>query len=97
MAAKTKKKESPKFNKLDGNFLLFLNEWEGVSFLLKRKLEKEDIAVEWLNSRKDLDTFIEYEVKSTPVLLVIDNDEVCDRIVTTDEIIDYFKLSCIKS
>jgi hypothetical protein len=71
--------------------ILFLNEWEGLGFLLKKKLIKENIEVEYFNSRDNPKVFKKHGIRTTPVLLILDKKEESDRLSSTDEIIEYLK------
>ena len=70
---------------------LFLNEWEGLGFVLKKRLEEEKINVPYYNSREHLNEFKKYEIKSTPVLVVLDNGVVHAKLGSRDEIMTYLK------
>jgi hypothetical protein len=72
--------------------ILFLNKGWGVDFMLMRRLEKEKI--EYLHVAMDSDEdglYKKYNVRSTPCLLVLDNDKVVDTLKSTDEIVEYLK------
>lgn len=71
--------------------ILFLNEWEGLGFMLKRKLDREKIEVEFLNAKDNPKEFKKYNIKTTPVLLTLDKKIEADRITSTDEIVEYLK------
>ena len=71
--------------------ILFLNEWEGLGFMLKRKLDREKIVVEYLDSKSNAKDFKKYNIKTTPVLIILDKKEESDRITSTDEIVEYLK------
>lgn len=90
-----KKKSEKKIKLLDRKFkkdyLLFLNVWEGLGYVLDKKLSEYKIEAEWYNSKDNLKEFRKYGIKSTPVLLALDNGEVSDRLCATDEIVEYFR------
>lgn len=71
--------------------ILFLNDWEGLGFMLKRKLHKESIEIDHLNSKDHFKKFKQYDVKSTPILIILDNGVESNRLTTTDEIVEYLK------
>lgn len=73
------------------DYILFLNEWEGLGFMLKRKLAKESIVIDELNSKDHLEKFKQYNIKTTPVLVILDNSKESSRLTTTDEIVEYLK------
>ena len=73
------------------NHILFLNIWEGLGFMLNRKLIEADIEIDYLNSKEHLEDFKKYNVKTTPVLLILDNVVESDRLTSTDEIVEYLK------
>ena len=73
------------------NHILFLNEWEGLGFMLKRKLEKEQIEETWLNLKDNPKEFIKYNVKTTPVLVILDKNIESDRLTSIEEIVEYLK------
>jgi len=76
-------------------YILFLNKCWGVDFMLMRRLDREKIEYEYVslvdetNLNKEL--YIKYGVKSTPCLLVLDNDSVSDTLKSTDEIVEFLK------
>jgi glutaredoxin len=63
--------------------------------MLMRRLDREKIEYEYVslvdetNLNKEL--YIKYGVKSTPCLLVLDNDSVSDTLKSTDEIVEFLK------
>lgn len=74
--------------------ILFLNKTWGVDFMLIRKLEREKIEFEYISLAGDLDEqklYTKHKVRSTPLLLILDNGEESGRLTTTDEIIEYLK------
>lgn len=73
------------------NHILFLNEWEGLGFMLKRKLDREKIEVEWLNAKDNPKEFKKHNIKTTPVLVIFDKKVEADRLTSTEEIIEYLK------
>ena len=72
-------------------FILFLNIWEGLGFMLNRKLIDANIEIDYLNSKEHLEDFKKYNVRSTPVLVILDNDGAYDKLTSTEEILDYLK------
>ena len=77
-------------------YKLFINPWEGLGFVLHKRLTTANLEFEYMDSRTNLDEFRKYGVKSTPVLLILDNDGMDDKLVTVDEIVDFFQrnVSC---
>lgn len=66
----------------------------GVDYMLKRKLDKAEIVYEAISAfgtAEEKAIYTKYGVRSTPVLLVLDNDVVADKIVAVDEIVEYLK------
>lgn len=73
------------------NFILCNNPWEGLCFMMKRALAREKIEVEQRNMSDHRDFFYEHNIRSCPVLLVFDNEEVVDRITGVEDIIKKLK------
>jgi hypothetical protein len=73
------------------NHILFLNIWEGLGFMLNRKLIEADIEMDYLNSKEHLEDFKKYNVRTTPVLVILDNDGGYDKLTSTEEILTYLK------
>jgi hypothetical protein len=73
------------------NHILFLNIWEGLGFMLNRKLIEADIEIDYLNSKEHLEDFKKYKVRTTPVLVILDNDGGYDKLTSTEEILNYLK------
>lgn len=77
--------------------LLFLTPTYGVDFMLKRRLEAEKIEHEFIslvdveNSKENQKLYKKYDVKSTPVLIVLDKKEEVDRITGVEDIVKYLK------
>lgn len=76
--------------------LLFLNQTYGVDFMLKRRLEAEKIEHEFIsligdNSKENQKLYKKYNVKSTPVLIVLDKKEEVDRITGVEDIVKHLK------
>jgi hypothetical protein len=73
----------------------------GVDFLLTKKMEKEKIQCDYVSlfnyeDKKEMKRvyalYKKHNVKSTPVLVVLDEDETeVNRLSSTDEIIEYLK------
>jgi hypothetical protein len=63
--------------------------------MLFRRLDSEGIPYDYISlyeeGKTDSDLYAKYKIKSTPVLIVIDNDEVSDRLSSINEIVDYLK------
>ena len=73
------------------NYKLFLNIWEGIGFVLNKKLETEKLKVEYLNSKDNSKEFKKYQIKSTPILIKLDKSKESGRLTSTDEIVEYLK------
>jgi hypothetical protein len=73
------------------NHILFLNIWEGLGFMLNRKLIESNIEIDYLNSKEHLDDFKKYNVRTTPVLVMLDKDGSYDKLTSTEEILIYLK------
>jgi hypothetical protein len=81
--------------------ILFMNPKWGLDFLLVRKLEREKITYDYVTlfgheDKKELKKattlYKTHNVKSTPLLVVVDDDNVeVNRLSSTDEIIEYLK------
>ena len=75
--------------------ILFLNKCYGVDFMLIRRLDKEGIEYDYVSlndeGKVDKSLYTKYNVRSTPMLLVLDNDVESDRLKSTDEIVEYLK------
>jgi glutathione S-transferase len=76
---------------MKNDYILFLNIWEGLGFVLKRKLEQNNLEVEYFNSKDNPKEFKKRNVKSTPVLITFDNGEITGRLTGTDDIVEYLK------
>ena len=61
--------------------------------MMKRALEKEKLEVECKNMSDDGDFFKKHQIRTCPVLLVFDNEEVVDRITGVEDIIKKLKTS----
>jgi hypothetical protein len=72
-------------------FILCNNPWEGLCFMMKRALEKEKLEVECKNMTDDSEFFKKHQIRTCPVLLVFDNEEVVDRITGVEDIIKKLK------
>ena len=72
-------------------YILFLNVWEGLGFILNKKLIRENIEVEFLNSKDNPKDFKKHNIKTTPVLIILDKKEEFGRLTSTDEIVEYLK------
>lgn len=77
------------------NHLLFLNKCWGVDFLLTKRLEREKIEYDYISlfdeNNINKEQYEKYDIRSTPVLLVLDKEEVVDRISSVNEIVEYLK------
>lgn len=73
------------------NYILFLNPWEGLGYVLLKKLEKANIQFEYRTLKTHPKDFDKYKIKSTPVLLVLDGKEISDRLCLVEEIHHFFK------
>lgn len=67
--------------------ILCNNPWEGVCFMMNRRLQKEGLTVEQKNMKDDGDFFRKHKVMSCPLLLVFEDDLEVDRIKGIDDII----------
>jgi hypothetical protein len=63
--------------------------------MLIRRLDKEGIEYDYVSlndeGKVDKSLYTKYNVRSTPMLLVLDNDVESDRLKSTDEIVEYLK------
>ncbi len=75
--------------------ILFLNKCWGVDFMLMKRLERENIEYEYVSLFEEEKTnkkiYKKYNVKSTPVLLVLDKENESDRLTSVEEIVEYLK------
>ena len=75
--------------------LLFLNKCWGVDFMLARQLDKDNIEYDYVSlfeeDKIDKKAYKKYGIRSTPVLLILDNEEVADRLSSVEEIVEYLK------
>jgi len=74
--------------------ILFLNKTWGVDFMLMKKLERANIEFEYVSlagDLKDQTLYYKHNVRSTPLLLILDNGKESGRLSSTDEIIEYLK------
>jgi hypothetical protein len=75
------------------DYLLFLNPFYGPDSMLRSKLKREDIEVNFLSIRDEgaVEIYKAYGIRTTPVLLVLDKEVVTATIKGTDEIVKEFK------
>lgn len=73
------------------SYLLFLNDWEGLGYLLKKRIQKESLDIPYFNLKDNLDEFRKYEIRSSPVLLILDKEEIADKLTSVEEIVEYLK------
>ena len=75
------------------DYLLFLNPFYGPDSMLRSKLKREDIEVVFLSIRDEgaVEIYKKHGIRTTPVLLVLDNETVAATIKGTDEIVKEFK------
>jgi signal recognition particle receptor subunit beta len=80
--------------------LLFLNPGWGVDFMLKRKMATEGVEHPYIPLFEETDKqkkrendrlYKKHEIKSTPVLIVLDKTEEVDRITGVEDILKYLK------
>ena len=83
------------YSMINMKHILFLNRTWGVDHMLMKKLERENIEYTYVSmvdgSTEDKNIYRKYDIRSTPCLLVLDNDKVTDTLKSTDEIIEYLK------
>lgn len=77
-------------------YLLFMDPKFGVDFVLKKKLDGEKLEYKFIplkddDKKSNLKTYKKYSVKTTPVLLKMQDGVVIEKVVTTDEIVSFFK------
>ena len=76
------------------SYILFMNPCYGVDYTLKKKMEREAVEYTSLSifgTEEEKELYTKHGIRTTPVLLVLDNDIVVDRIVAVSEIVDYLK------
>ncbi len=72
--------------------ILCNNPWEGLCFMMNKALIREKLDLPVMKSFKDDPKFFKkYEVRTCPVLLVLDKGKVVDRIKGIQEIINHLK------
>jgi thiol-disulfide isomerase/thioredoxin len=75
--------------------ILFLNKCWGVDFSLMKQLERAKIKYDYVSlyeeDKKDTDLYAKYQIRSTPLLLILDNGEESDRLSSLEEIVEYLK------
>jgi thioredoxin-related protein len=75
--------------------ILFLNKCWGVDFMLAKRLDREKIEYDYVSlqdeEKVDKELYKKYKVKSTPILLILDNEEEADRLSSIEEIVEYLK------
>jgi hypothetical protein len=63
--------------------------------MLARQLDRENIEYDYISlfeeDKMDGDAYKKYGIRSTPVLLILDKEEVADRLSSVEEIVEYFK------
>ncbi len=59
--------------------------------MLKRKLDDEKLQVSMIDMEEDTDTFRKYGVRAVPTLLVLQDDEVLEKIQGTNDIFNKIK------
>lgn len=59
--------------------------------MLKRKLDDEKLQVSMIDMEEDTDTFKKYGVRAVPTLLVLQDDEVLEKIQGTNDIFNKIK------
>ena len=76
-------------------YILFLNKCWGVDFMLKRKLDNENIEYDYVSlfeeGKIDRDMYLKYGIKSTPTLITLDKDREADRLTSIEEIVNFLK------
>jgi cystathionine beta-lyase family protein involved in aluminum resistance len=63
--------------------------------MLMKRLEREKIEYDYVSlyeeDKTDFALYKKYNVKSTPLLLVLDNDRESDRLSSIEEIVEFLK------
>lgn len=75
-------------------YKLFLIARHGPDTMLRNQLKKEGLEVKWCDfydGAENKSLYKKYKIKSTPVLLKLDNGEECDRIFGVSDIIRELK------
>lgn len=75
-------------------YKLFLIAQHGPDTMLRNQLKREGLEIQWCDFYDGEESKIlykKYKIKSTPVLLKLDNGEVCDRIFGVSDIIRELK------
>lgn len=73
---------------------LFLIPRYGPDLMLRNRLVRENIDIEWIDfydSKENQKLYKKFDVKLTPVLLKVDKKTVCDRIFGVEDIIKELK------
>ena len=71
--------------------LLATSKFCGPCHMLKRKLDDEKLQVSMIDMEEDTDTFRKYGVRAVPTLLVLQDDNVLEKIQGTNEIFNKIK------
>jgi hypothetical protein len=63
--------------------------------MLARQLDRENIQYTYISlfeeDKIDKKAYKKYGIRSTPILLVLDKEEVVDRLSSVEEIVEYLK------
>lgn len=71
--------------------LLATSEFCGPCQLLKRWLIEEKLEVEIINMEDNIDSFRKYDIRSVPTLLILENEELFEKIQGNNHIINKIK------
>jgi thioredoxin 1 len=66
--------------------------WCGPCQMLKSKLNKENIQIEFKQADDDREFFKKYNIKSIPRLIILKNDELLESVQGMDDIISRIKI-----
>jgi len=77
-------------------YILFLNKCWGVDFVLGKRMKAEDIEFDYVSLFegdliKNKKLYKKYGIRTTPVLLMLDNGDISDKLVTVNEIVEELK------
>lgn len=72
-------------------YKLFLNPNQGPDFMLRSKISKAGLEVDYLLLQDNKEEYKKYGIRSTPKLLIFDNEGNYDTIVGMEEILKELK------
>lgn len=71
--------------------LLATSKFCGPCHVLKRKLEESNLQVDMIDMEENVDTFRKYSIRGVPVLLVLEQEELVEKIQGVTDIFNKIK------